>query len=95
MYANGGSHPVAVHRERHWEFAGAYFVRLDVAGPVAVRLVAASGAHGDICRNEPRVWFADGVLHSQSGHICCLDEEADTWIHVPSGDDYREIVLST
>lgn len=93
MYVERDPTPVAVHREHHWEFAGRYFSRFDVVGPLTVILIGVEDTPG---RSFPevKVWFADGVLHSPSGHIVCLDESSDTWLELPSRSRYSKIVLN-
>jgi hypothetical protein len=93
MYVEGDPTPVAMHRERHWEFAGRHFSRFDVEGPLTVTLVGVGGTR-DRSFPDVRIWFADGVLHAPSGHIVCLDESSDTWSAVPSCSRYSAIVLN-
>jgi hypothetical protein len=94
MYSDGDTEPFAVHSESQWEFRGKFYTRFDVDGPLAVRLIPVDGASAVTSFVEPRVWFADGVLHSPSGHIVCLEEETGTWRDRTTTTSYREILLS-
>jgi hypothetical protein len=94
IYGNDDPEPFAVHVEGHWEFKGKCYTRFDVDGPLAVRLVPLADVRDEKEFLERRIWFADGVLHSPSGHIMCLDEQSNTWLDIRSGLRYSEMVLT-
>lgn len=94
MYADGNGGPFALHSEGHWEFEGTCYSRFDVYGPLSVRLIPVDGSSAERSFAESRIWFADGVLHSPSGHIVCLDEHTGTWSGRATATRYREIILS-
>lgn len=95
IHADDDPQPFAVHTESHWEFKGKCYTRFDIDGPLAVRLVPADESSAERSFLESRIWFADGVLHSPSGHIVCLDESTNTWLDLTSRGRYSEMILTT
>ena len=85
---------IAEHRDSHWQVGSQHFSRFDISGPVAVTLISGSEAGAKRIFLEPSIWFADGVLHSPTGHIVCLNAATNMWFDIPSGTRCTAMVIA-
>ncbi len=92
LYANDDSVMATLDKDCYWHFRGDCYVRLDVSGPLVLRLVELDGGRDKVVALDA-VSVAYGCLHSPSGRLAALDHGTGTWRDANSFECYSEIAL--
>ena len=77
----------------HWQYRDREYVRLDVAGPLVVRLIPLNGAHQQVLAHE-RISFAYGCLHSPAVQLAAVHDGSNVWRNTIGNIYYSEILVA-
>jgi hypothetical protein len=91
LYAGDGTVVAALDRQCYWQFQCDQYVRLDIAGPLTLRLVALDGRQQVDAHDHLAIAY--GCLHTPAGRLAALEQASGAWRGTGSHACYSEFVV--